>query len=311
MRPAEPELAPAEHARAIFRELFERELHVEQDGTATYVPRGTTPDAVRTELLDLVCALVAHGHDVQVLERSRVVWHGVGADAIAVVPGAPGLTTAFDDLELARVHWTRFYGQDRGVPQPSPFAAWVAQRVPASLGTVIELGCGNGRDTAVVAQGRRALGMDYSPTAIERNRAAWAGSRLDFAQVDVSDAESLAAATAGWFDDGPVAVYSRFFVHAISDEAEATLLAFLRESLPTGSVVYLEFRTEQDASTPKVFGEHYRRFVDPDALVARLSAGDHFVLEHAERGHGLAVYKDEDPYVARLVLTKVDPTGAP
>ncbi|MDQ2625270.1 MAG: class I SAM-dependent methyltransferase [Actinomycetota bacterium] len=227
----------------------------------------------------------------------------------AVQPTAQAAMHAvsLDDLELARVHWTRFYGQDRGVPQPSPFATWVAERLPESLRTVIELGCGNGRDTAAVAQGRSALGLDYSPTAIERNREVWAESSIDFEQVDVSDAESLATATAGRFDDGPVAVYSRFFIHAISDEAEATLLGFLRRALPAGSVVYLEFRTEKDKNTPKVFGEHYRRFVDPDALVKRMRRGGHFALEHSERGHGLAVYKDEDPFVARLVLVKQDP----
>lgn len=230
----------------------------------------------------------------------------------AVQPSAEAamLAVSLDDLELARVHWTRFYGQDRGVPDPSPFATWVAGELPESLRTVIELGCGNGRDTAAVAQGRSALGLDYSPTAIERNRAVWGETGIEFAQVDVGDAESLATATTGRFDDGPVAVYSRFFIHAISDEAEAVLLRFLRESLPTGSHVYLEFRTEKDATTPKVFGEHYRRYVDPDGLVRRMRRGGHFELAHSERGHGFAVYKDEDPYVARLVFVKREPWTA-
>ncbi len=97
------------------------------------------------------------------------------------------------------MHWTRFYGQDRPVPEPSGFATWVAEQLPAELGTVIELGCGNGRDTAAVAQGRTALGLDYSPTAIERNREVWTDTQIEFRQVDVSDSASLVTATAGHF----------------------------------------------------------------------------------------------------------------
>lgn len=224
----------------------------------------------------------------------------------AVQPAARKAMRAvsLDEVELARVHWTRFYGEERAVPEPSPFARWVAQRLPAELGTVIELGCGNGRDTAAVAQGRRALGLDYSPTAIEHNRAAWGHTGIEFRQVDVSDAASLRLATASYLADGPVAVYSRFFIHAIPGSAEAVLRRFLRRRLPVGSHVFLEFRTAKDKDAPKVFGEHFRRFVDPDKLIRRFCRDGHFEVVHDERGHGLAVYKDEDPYVARIVLVK-------
>jgi len=381
-------------ARETFRELFGYDLHVtygtllgygregdfvagDDDFDTAYLSRHTDPAAVRAELLEILCTLLARGEDVRVFRRNLFHWHGPDGAVVDVFPswiqgedyfmtfavGGPHAhvfragyeevefkgrsilvprdvegaleaiygpswrtpdplfqwavqptaqaamdAVSLDDLELARVHWTHFYGQDRGVPEPSPFASWVAARIPEHVRTVIELGCGNGRDTAAVAGGRRALGLDYSATAIERNRAVWGESGIEFAQVDVSDAESLATATAGCFEDGPVAVYSRFFIHAISDEAEATLLDFLRRALPEGSIVYLEFRTEKDERTPKVFGEHYRRFVDPDALVRRMRRGGHFALEHSERGHGLAVYKDEDPYVARLVLTRQRPS---
>jgi len=337
------------NARATFRGLFGYELHATQgtrrgdaiepgDGnpgddradhlTVSYPSRHGDAAAVRTELLDIACTLIAHGEDVRV-SRHHVHWHGSDGVVLELLPswedrattsdaGGPEAggsdarvsSPTFDDLDLARVHWTRFYGEDRGVPEPSPFATWVAGQLSDSLRTVIELGCGNGRDTAAVAQGRGALGLDYSPTAIEHNRAVWAATGLEFEQVDVGDAASLAAATAGRFDDGPVAVYSRFFIHAISDDAEAVLLRFLRRSLPSGSVVYLEFRTEKDKNTPKVFGEHYRRFVDPGALIRRMRRGGHFTVLHDERGHGLAVYKDEDPYVARLVLQKRSPWTA-
>lgn len=222
----------------------------------------------------------------------------------SVQPAAREATAAvrLDEVDLARVHWTRFYGEQRPMPGPSPFAAWVAEQIPAELTTVLELGCGNGRDTAAVARGRRALGLDYSPTAIARNERVWPG--IDFRQADVGDPESLARATADHVGSHPVAVYSRFFVHAISDEAEDVLREFLARTLPAGSRIYLEFRTEKDKDTPKVFGEHFRRFVDPDALVARFGRDGHFAVLHDERGHGLAVYRDEDPYVARIVLEK-------
>ncbi len=68
-----------------------------------------------------------------------------------------------------------------------------------------------------------------------------------------------------------------------------------------GGECWLEFRTAEDAQAPHVFGEHFRRYLELGEVVAEVEEQGMRVLDSAE-GRGMAVYKDEDPWVARLRL---------
>jgi hypothetical protein len=50
-----------------------------------------------------------------------------------------------------------------------------------------------------------------------------------------------------------------------------------------------------------VFGEHYRNYLEPQVVMDEVEALGGTVV-HSEEGHGLAVYRDEDPHVCRLVV---------
>lgn len=203
-------------------------------------------------------------------------------------------------------HWTRFYQGKTTPPMPSPFAQFAATQIPASIRRVVDLGCGNARDTLAVAGGRKVLGVDYSPSAIEHNRRL-NSDLVSFARADVSKVRSLTRALSQFLSVEPVAVYSRFFIHAIDIHAESVLLRFLKRNLLPGSMLLLEFRTDKDAQTKKEFGEHYRRFVDPKAFAQRIKSGGYFSVVYERQGHGMAVYKDEDPHVARMIIKRRGP----
>lgn len=204
-------------------------------------------------------------------------------------------------------YWNRTYGRVGKPIQPSSFAqsvienGWIGPQVAA----VVDLGCGTARDTAHVAQDRPGLGLDYSHVVTGKNQEYWAERpNLTFRQADVRDAAALEAVLKDFAaaHGGPLALYSRFFLHAIDDEAESSLLKALKGALPSGSVALLEFRTHLDRDLEKVFDDHYRRFVDPDDFVQRFLKAVPSQVRHQEAGRGLAPYKDEDPHVARLVL---------
>lgn len=89
-------------------------------------------------------------------------------------------------------------------------------------------------------------------------------------------------------------------MHALEDEGRHHLWRLARMALRAGGRLYLEFRTGKDAKAEHAFGEHFRRFLNPDTVVDEIeSSGGH--IEHREEGHGYAVYKNEDPHVCRLV----------
>jgi SAM-dependent methyltransferase len=158
-------------------------------------------------------------------------------------------------------------------------------------------------------------GADYSPPAVElcSARAQEAGLDATFEQLNVYDVVDVArfdAEHAGAFD----LLYARFFVHAITEQGEEDLLRICRAVLKPGGKCFLEFRTNHDLraqagreiSANEREDGHYRRFVDPDLFIERAAAHG-LSLEQRIEGHGMAVFGNEDPHVARLALTRDAP----
>jgi len=203
--------------------------------------------------------------------------------------------------------WNGFYRSPRAsaVPdQPSAFARWVAAREPAA--DIVEIGCGTGRDALWFAgEGHRVIGLDYSPTAIERVRstaqARGVAARFQvFDLYDLREVLTLGAHIAHW-ERSPL-LYGRFLLHSLEDAARLNLWRLGATAMRPGGRLYLEFRTIADEGRPHSFGEHFRRFLDPDAVIAEISA-QRGVVEHREEGRGLAVYREEDPPVCRVVVS--------
>lgn len=215
-----------------------------------------------------------------------------------------------------RGHWDAYYSRKKPKEpwtiDPSPFAVFVTDRTAAG-GKLLEIGCGNGRDSLYFAsRGFEVVGADYSPPALElcAGRAGEAGLNATFELLNVYDVVDVAAFIArhpAEFDY----LYARFFVHAITEHGEEELLRVCQAALKPGGRCFLEFRTNHDlraqAGRPISANEredgHYRRFVDPDVFLQRAAAHG-LGLEHRAEGHGMAVFGDEDPHVARLVLTR-------
>lgn len=217
--------------------------------------------------------------------------------------GAPATSTVTDSGEH-REYWESFYHSRTSVAvpnSPSPFARWVAQWEPAGT-SLVDVGSGTGRDTLWFArEGFRCMGLDYAEAAVESaTRAAQdAGLSTTFLRANLYDRpEVIEIATRVREQLEPGVVYGRFLLHAIDDDGRENLWAFAGTALSPGGRIYVEFRTEP---TKHEFGEHYRHFVDPDVVVAELEAIGGRVVRRLE-GHGLAVYKNEDPHVCRLAV---------
>ena len=206
-----------------------------------------------------------------------------------------------------RDHWWPFYFGPGGrtvSDNPSPFARWVHEREPAAA--VVDIGSGTGRDSLWFAsEGHDVLGLDYIPAATDRAGKAAKAQDLpaQFITFNLHDVRQVLAMGGELAHrPEPPVLYARFLVHAVRDEGRRALWRLASMCLRRGGRFYLEFRTDENERQEKVYGEHFRRYLSGDAVAAEIEEwGGH--VEFREEGYGLAVYKDEDPHVCRMVAT--------
>ncbi len=203
-----------------------------------------------------------------------------------------------------REHWNSYY-QTSGAPSAaSSFALEVAGRLPANV-RLLEVGCGNGRDSAYFAScGHSVVAVDMSEAAIAKCRDDHKRSGVRFLAGTL---DAVAPELQGEFD----AVYSRFCLHAMTRTEEAAFLSTARQLLRPQGQLFIECRSINDplarkgeviSPTERIFG-HYRRFIVGDELRASLEALQ-FRVDFELEAAGLAVHGDDDPVVIRLVATR-------
>ncbi|HEX6247509.1 MAG TPA: methyltransferase domain-containing protein, partial [Nocardioidaceae bacterium] len=210
----------------------------------------------------------------------------------------------FGGLRGRRDFWRPFYGKNVGrIPtEPSTFARWVAEQ--ETPGRLLDVGCGTARDTIFFAeQGFDVTGFDIVPRWGTRGvRKAGVAERPAIRQLNLDSwRESLAAGARLAHEPGTRVVYGRFLLHALTDVGRDNFWRLTSMALRAGGRCYVEFRTDRDEGLRKAFGEHYRRFLSPDAVVAEAAAHGARTI-HREAGRGLSPFEDEDPHLCRMIL---------
>ena len=166
-------------------------------------------------------------------------------------------------------YWNEYYRHNAASVdnRPSEFAKYIEsgflyERNPAHI---LELGCGNGRDSLFfLSKGHKITAIDGSDVAIEMlNRITNSNNAL-FVCGDFVKNKAL-------YQMKYDCIYSRFTLHAISEEQEDELLDNARYSLNNNGILAIEARTTNDEIYGKgieiennafIYNEHYRRFID-------------------------------------------------
>lgn len=173
-------------------------------------------------------------------------------------------------MENTKKYWIEFYKKNLTL-EPSSFAKAV---LPHIKGTLIDLGCGNYRDTNYfLFQGIDAIGIDE------------VYGEVDKVENYIKEFKSSKN------------VYARFFWHAVSRETQLAILKW------TKHYIFIEARTTDDKHRPKVFKKHERNFVDVAQLVKDLKDNG-FQIIKLEEGTGFSKFKGEDPFLVRCIAHK-------
>jgi len=197
-----------------------------------------------------------------------------------------GLARDDDAVPDVTGYWDVWYRSGRSPVIPSQFAVMVASEMAGRVPRIVDFGCGNGRDTALLDQIAPTLGVDASAEAVAAAQVLFPSGTFRCGSVEHIRGEGL--------------LYARFLLHSITDEQEDALL----DSLQGRWAVAFEFRTPEDASRPKVTPDHYRRSVSSEILFDKLWQRGFTITYHVE-GRGMAKFGADDAYVGRVLAERM------
>jgi SAM-dependent methyltransferase len=222
-----------------------------------------------------------------------------------------------------KIYWTDYYCHNRKILAPSSFARFVA-RSGHLRRHVVDVGCGNGRDSFYLTAVRpTVIGIDNCSAAIEAAKAHEAPPTskgvlrslvglfrkrpvLSFVHGDITDPETLQnllRTARPPSEKGGLTLYVRFLLHAITRIQQDKFLECAAQDLQEGDTVAFEFRTDQDEHLKKNKKLDGRRFIRPEAIERQMGELG-FQLLKREEGINFSPHLSENPHLCRLIFVK-------
>jgi len=202
-------------------------------------------------------------------------------------------------------YWNSYYKKFPPESQTESLFACFISKYLFKGGTIVDLGCGNGRDSFFFNKnGLNVWGIDASESVINAlNR--YASDNMHFVCGNFITDQSIFSRKVDFF-------YSRFTLHAIDKKGESVLLKNVFSSLADNGMFFVEVRGIHDEKyglgekvdrNAFLLDGHYRRFIDINELLKNLIKTG-FSIKYAEEERGFAPYKDEDSEIIRVIAVK-------
>ena len=208
---------------------------------------------------------------------------------------------------MEKKYWDGFYNRNGAPVRPSDFALYIEKEYSQFVNSVVDVGCGNGRDSFHFAsKDINCIGIDQSDSAVKINNSNIPSEilNLKFIHGDFPsfDYKSL--------NVDKLSVYSRFTLHSINYDEEKVFFDNLR-GLDCLDYLFIEVRSIND----EIYGDgkevgkhefitsHYRRFIDPKDLYKRLS--NSFEVVFFDESKGYSKTENDDPCLIRVAAKKI------
>jgi len=197
-------------------------------------------------------------------------------------------------------YWDKFYSKVYNT-LPSQFAIFVANEYKGN-NTLIDFGCGSGRDTFFFSKiYKNVIGIDSSNKVIEKNILKKKEKHLNFINDDLLNPQKLEKFINEKLSQSDLNIfYGRFFLHAVDENIENIFLNLFKNLNYKNNLLALEFRTSKDEFLEKEFNNHYRRYIDIKNFKKKLKNFD-IKIKYFTEGQGYAKFKSDDAYVARVI----------
>ena len=207
-------------------------------------------------------------------------------------------------------YWTEYYAKNSKPTNASTFAEFILPKLDENK-NLIELGCGNGRDSIYFVQNKlNVVAVDQVQCEIDYLNENHKEENITFVCDDFKNLDNTKHEIINETDFDYI--YSRFTFHSINEKKENRTLDWIENSLSKGGCFLLEARSINDPmfkqgnalSENENFTNHYRRYMDLDDIVDKLESRNFEIIYKIE-DNNLAVYKDDNPYVIRIIAKKL------
>jgi SAM-dependent methyltransferase len=209
------------------------------------------------------------------------------------------------DIRERHNYWNEVYSRKSAKISPnfpSQFAAFcVSEIFENGVDQVIDLACGNGRDTLFFARhGFNVLAIEKSQSAIDylaeskTHENIFAVANLDLVndQLPVSKINNTRSA-----------FYSRFFIHTLQTEEVVKFFENISTVMKTDEILMLEYRNHHDSNKFKYFDNHFRAYYKTQ-FISEIAQANNLECYYAIEGIGFAKWRGEDPSVTRQIFKK-------
>ena len=209
---------------------------------------------------------------------------------------------------MDKQYWEAFYQTKNEDLKPSLFAQTVMKNYVKPAQSLIELGCGNGRDAVFFAnEGVKVTAIDQCENEIQFLKTRYQHlANCIFCPGDFSNLND--------FEKPFDVVYSRFTLHSVTEEQQQRTLLWAQKNLKVGGRLCIEVRGQKNEIYKlgeKVEGEtdayihnnHYRRFLNFDKLCKSLmSLG--LGLDFAAEQKDFAPFAGQNETFIRIIAHK-------
>ena len=205
-------------------------------------------------------------------------------------------------------YWESYYKQQNENLEPSLFSRYICEHYATPQKTLIELGCGNGRDAVFFANERlNVTAIDQCEDEIKLLTIKY--EQLKNIQFVVGDFSNLPDKEKTDF------IYSRFTLHSVSKEQEQRTLAWSYRNLKVGGYLCIEVRGQkneiyklgkkvEDETDAYIYNDHYRRFLNFDYLCIDLQNLG-FQIGFSAEEKGFAPFAGQNETYIRVIAKKI------
>lgn len=182
-------------------------------------------------------------------------------------------------------YWNNFYSTINTKQECSDFCNFIIKYFEDNkeISSVLDCGCGNGRDTYKLGNKYKVHGIDTSGF-IPNSENNIIFTKQDFITIN---------------KDNYDLIYSRFTFHSITDEQQVSFL----DSINNGYLA-IETRSKKGENDNVHHGKtHFRNYTDLNYL-KKILTEKNFEILFIKEDKDVAIYKDENPICIRVICKK-------